>query len=86
MQIPERIAKNHQQQISCMNVTCLAYIFTDHILQMTYLLSIFEQPSISNLCETFWYCAVRYRTVSIHRQAVADRAASTRDNGSESIL
>lgn len=62
-------------QISCINLTCfssgLAYIFTAHIAQMTYLLSIFEQLSISNLYKTFWYCAVIHRTVSIHRQATA---------------
>lgn len=54
---------------------CLAYIIKAHILLPTYLPSIFKQLSISNLYETFWYCAVRYRTVSIQRQAPAPIAA-----------
>lgn len=35
------------------------YIFMSHILQMTFLLSVFKQLSISNLHAVFWYCAVR---------------------------
>lgn len=37
---------------------------------MTFLLSVFKQLSISNLHAVFWYCAVRYRTVSIESSSI----------------